>query len=58
MNAHLIGRGYERIYLDRIKQLFENIDDPSNKDFGDVETERKTSQRLAQHNLTEDYHLV
>ena len=52
VDAHLIGRGFERINLDRIKELFDIIDDPSNKDFGDVETERRTSQRLQQQELT------
>ena len=58
VNAHLIGRGYERINLDRIKELFDIIDDPSNKDFGDEETERRTSERLAQQNLTKDDYIV
>ena len=30
------------------------MENPSNKDFGDVETERRLSQRLAQQNLNED----
>ena len=29
VNAHLIGRGFERINLDRIQELFDIIDDPS-----------------------------
>ena len=45
VNAHLIGRGFERINLDRIQELFDIIDDPSNKDFGDTETERRISER-------------
>ena len=58
VNAHLIGRGFERINLDRIQELFDIIDDPSNKDFGDTETERRISERLAQQNLTTDDYIV
>ena len=54
IDAHILGRGYERINLDRISELFDIIDDPSNKDFGDVETERRTSQRLQQQELTKE----
>ena len=48
----------ERINLDRIQELFDIIDDPSNKDFGDVETERRVSERLSQQNLTADDYIV
>ena len=58
VKAHLIGRGFERINLDRIQELFDIIDDPSNKDFGDVETERRVSERLSQQNLTADDYVV
>ena len=58
VKAHLIGRGFERINLDRIQELFDIIDDPSNKDFGDTETERRISERLAQQNLTADDYIV
>ena len=58
VKAHLIGRGFERINLDRIQELFDIIDDPSNKDFGDVETERRVSERLSQQNLTADDFIV
>ena len=58
VKAHLIGRGFERINLDRIQELFDIIDDPSNKDFGDVETERRVSERLSQQNLTADDYIV
>jgi len=51
VNAHLIGRGFERINLDRIEELFDIIDDKSNKAFGDEEFERRTSERLKQQNL-------
>ena len=51
VNAHLIGRGFERLNLDRIAELFSIIDDRSNKTFGDVEVERRTSQRLQQQDL-------
>ena len=34
------------------------MENPSNKDFGDVETERRLSQRLAQQNLNEDDYIV
>ena len=54
VDAHILGRGFERINLDRIKELFDIIDDPSNKNFGDVETERRTSQRLQQQELTSE----
>jgi len=57
-NAHLVGRGYERIEMSRIGELFAIIDSSSNKDFGDVETERRLSERLAQQNLTEDDYIM
>ena len=58
VKAHLIGRGFERFDLDRLQELFDIIDDQSNKDFGDVETERRVSERLAQQNLTADDYVV
>jgi len=58
VNAHILGRGYERFKLERIQELFDIIDDPSNKDFGDVETERRVSERLSQQNLTADDYIV
>lgn len=58
VKAHLIGRGFERFDLDRLQELFDIIDDPSNKDFGDEETERRVSERLAQQNLTTDDYIV
>ena len=54
VKAHLLGRGYERINLDRIAELFQIIDDPSNKNFGDVETERRVQQQRGQQKLQED----
>jgi len=51
VKAHLLGRGYERINLDRIAELFQIIDDPSNKNFGDVETERRVQQQRGQQKL-------
>ena len=51
IDAHLLGRGYERINLDRIAELFRIIDDPSNKNFGDVETERRVQQQRGQQKL-------
>ena len=58
VNAHILGRGFERFKLERIQELFDIIDDPSNKDFGDVETERRVSERLSQQNLTADDYVV
>ena len=57
-NGHMIGRGYERIKVERIPELFAIMENPSNKGFGDVETERRLSQRLAQQNLDEDDYIV
>ena len=54
VDAHLPGRGFERINLDRIKELFDIIDDPSNKSFQDIETVRRQSQRAKQQILTEE----
>ncbi len=54
VDAHLLGRGFERINLDRIAELFDIIDDPSNKSFGDVETQRRQSQRAKQQILTDE----
>ena len=51
VNAHLIGRSLQRINLKRIEELFDIIDDKSNKDFGDEEIERRTSERLKQQDL-------
>ena len=36
---------------DRIAELFRIIDDPSNKNFGDVETERRVQQQRGQQKL-------
>jgi len=46
------GRGFERIFLERIDELFKIVDDKSNKSFEDIELERRQSERLAQANLT------
>ena len=51
VNAHLLGRGFERINLDRIKELFDIIEDTSNKGFEEIETQRRTSERLQQQDL-------
>ena len=57
-NGHMIGRGFERIKVERLPELFAIMENPSNKDFGDVETERRLSQRLAEQNLNEDDYIV
>ena len=57
-NGHMIGRGYERIKVERIPELFAIMENPSNKGFRDVETERRLSQRLAEQNLNEDDRIV
>lgn len=46
------GRGFERIFLERISELFKIVDSKSNKSWEDIETERRTSERLAQANIT------
>ena len=33
----MIGRGFERIKVERLPELFAIMENPSNKDFGDVE---------------------
>ena len=58
VDAHLIGRGYERINKDRIQELFDIIDDPSNKDFGDTETTRRVQQQRGQQKLIETDYIV
>ena len=40
------GRGFERILQERLDELFKIIDDKSNKSFEDIETDRRTSERL------------
>jgi len=46
------GRGFERIFLERIDELFKIVDDKSNKSFEDIETERRQSERLQQAEIT------
>lgn len=46
------GRGYERILQERLDELFKIIDDKSNKSFQDIETNRRTSERLQQAEIT------
>ena len=45
------GRGFERIEQSRLDALFKIVDDKSNKLFEDIETERRTSERLQQAEL-------
>jgi len=54
----LKGRGFERILLERINELFKIIDDKSNKSWGDIEKDRRTSDRLAQADITPDDKVV
>lgn len=58
VKAHLIGRGYERIDLTRIRELFDIVDDPSNQGFEDLETERRTNERLGQQSLLPSDYVV
>ena len=46
------GRGFERIFLERISELFKIVDDRSNKSWEDIELERRQSERLSQANVT------
>ena len=43
-----MGRGKERVFEDNISKLIRLINDTSNKTWDDVETERRTSERLQQ----------
>ena len=58
VDAHLIGRGFERINLDKIGELFRIIEDPSNKSFEDTETERRTKSQRGQQALNEEDYVV
>ena len=40
------GRGFERILQERLDDLFKILDSKSNKSWEDIETERRTSERL------------
>ena len=42
------GRGFERILQERLDELFKIVDSKSNKSWLDIETTRRTSERLAQ----------
>ena len=46
------GRGFERILQERLDDLFKILDSKSNKSWDDIEFERKTSERLAQAEIT------
>jgi len=46
------GRGFERILQSRLDELFKIVDSKSNKSWEDIESERRTSERLAQANIT------
>jgi hypothetical protein len=46
------GRGFERILQERLDELFKIVDDKSNKSFEDIETDRRTSERLQQADIT------
>lgn len=48
----LKGRGFERILQQRLDELFKIVDNKSSKLFDDIETERRTSERLAQAEIT------
>jgi hypothetical protein len=48
------GRGFERILQERLDELFKIIDDKSNKSFEDIETDRRTSERLQQAEIMPD----
>ncbi len=50
----LKGRGYERVFESDIENLFKIVDDRSNKLFDEIETERRTSERLQQSDLDND----
>ena len=42
------GRGYERVRPEQVEELFKLIDDKSNKSWDDIETDRRTSERIQQ----------
>jgi len=46
------GRGFERFLQERMDELFKIVDNKSTKLFADIETERRTSERLSQANIT------
>ena len=46
------GRGFERILQERLDELFKILDSKSNKSFEDIETERRTSERLKEAEIT------
>ena len=48
------GRGFERILQERLDELFTIVDSKSNKSWEDVETERRTSERLKQAEIHPD----
>lgn len=48
------GRGYERILEEKLEELFKLIDDTSNQSWEDTETNRRTSERLQQAEITPD----
>jgi len=48
----ITSRGFERQFLEKLDELMAIIDDPSNKSDEDKETERRTSERLEQSNIT------
>ena len=50
----LKGRGFERILQERLDELFKILEDPSNKSFEDIETERRRTERLTQANVNAD----
>jgi len=52
------GRGFERILQTRLDELFKIVDDKSNKSFEDIETERRTSERLQQAEVTKDDRVI
>lgn len=54
----LRGRGFERIEQHRLDALFKIVDDKSNKLFEDIETERRTSERLQQAELLDTDKIV
>ena len=45
------GRGYERVRPEQVEELFKLIDDKSNKSWDDIETDRRTSERIQQSEL-------
>lgn len=59
-NALYVGRGKERVESTKanLSKLIRLINDTSNKTFDDVETERRTSERLKQSELVETDYVV